>query len=275
MCSYAYERIWCYGAALIVIVLLAAGLRNPVEGWAVVLEVNDYPEGYEDLPVNFVDVQRMQDMLEFHGWQRSHMIIGRDEITRETVKEGIDFLKKNADSNDIALFYIGAHGGYIRHELDWSNTFYPLWDDIKTGKRMLIVDSCFAGSFLPESENPYIGIASVSAEETAWAGIPEEGLPIIGLVFTYYFCESMKRDVSVEEGFQQAVPQVREYMKEVVYPKFKDMYSPEQYYNLYNPHPVLLDQYPGYLHLEVDREAPVSIFLVFAGMLLALSKNGK
>jgi hypothetical protein len=265
-------RIWRNSVSLIVIVLfLAVAQEDPVEGWAVLMETNDFPEGLVDLPVDFVDVKRMQDMLLYHGWQKSHIMVKKDGITQETIKEGIEHLK-NADKNDIALFYIASHGGYLRYGLRWNEAFPVLWDEIKTDKRVLIIDSCYSGSFLPESDRSHIAISSVSAQELGWVGVPKEGLSVIGFVFTYYFCESMKSDVSVEEGFEKTVPLVREYMKEIVYPEFKDVYSPK-YYFIYNPHPVIDDQYPGYLYLEVEHTASFSVLLVLMGILLVIKNK--
>lgn len=275
MCGHAVQRTWRYGIAVMVILVTVGVIqtRDPVEGWAVLMEINDFSEGYGDLPVDFVDIERMQNMLVHHGWQKSHIWTKKDEVTPETVQEGLEYLKRNADHNDIVLFYIGSHGGYIRHELEWNDTFPSLWDEIETEKRVLIIDSCFSGSFLPESDKPYIGIASVSPEETGWAGLPEEGLPIIGFVFTYYFCESMTDTVSVEEGFENTVVNVRAYMRDTVYPAFKEVYPPETYHNLYDPHPVLRDQYPGYLYLEVEHTAPVSVLLVLFGMVVVMKRT--
>jgi hypothetical protein len=256
MCGTAHRRIWCYGTAVMaVVVVLIATLtitaeRDPVEGWAVLMETNDFPGGYTDLPVNFVDVERVEAMLQYHGWQKSHILIKKDNITTQAVREGVEYLQR-ADENDIALFYIWSHGGYLRYDLTWNSLFPPLWDSIASEKRILIIDSCYAGSFLPESKRPYIGIGSVSPEELGWAGIPEENLPITGYVFTYFFCQST-RGISVEEGFEKTIPQVGQYMQEVVYPAFKEVYPP-QYYPLYDPHPVLKDSYPGELFLWVDK----------------------
>ncbi|MGC1122976.1 MAG: caspase family protein [Candidatus Methanofastidiosia archaeon] len=262
---------------VVVAILISAALRDPVEGWAVLMETNDFPGGYTDLPVGFVDVERMETLLQYHGWQKSHILVKRDNITPQAVREGIEYLQ-GADQNDIALFYICSHGGYLRYDLKWNSLMPPLWDSITSEKRVLIIDSCYAGSFLPESERSYIGIGSVSPEELGWAGIPEENLPITGFVFTYYFCQST-RGVSVEEGFEKTVPQVKQYMQEVVYPAFKDIYPPE-YYNIYDPHPVLKDSYPGELSLWVDESRAVLshvivtvLVLVVLGTILALNRR--
>ncbi len=278
MCVYScvVKRIWCHGITLtLMLMLLVCAEEDPVEGWAVLMEINDFPEGYSDLPLGFTDIGRIQDMLIQYGWQKNHMLIKKDNITPEIVEEGILYLGENADKNDICVFYIASHGGYIRRELKWNETFPQLWDSIETEKRLLIVDSCYAASFLPHSSNPYIAIGSVSEEESGWAGTPDEGLPIIGFVFTYYFCQSMSDHVSVEEGFEKTVPKVREYMSQIVYPKFKDQYPPEHYLNLYNPHPVLDDKYPGDFYLTVEHTAsfPLSFLLVCAGMFLVLRRK--
>jgi hypothetical protein len=248
--------------------------ENPKEGYCVLLETNDFPPGYTDLPVDFVDIKRMQTMLLNHGWQKSHMFIRKDNITPETVKKGVKFLTK-ADDNDIVLFYICSHGEYIRHNLQWKNTFEPVFDSITADCRIVIIDSCNAAFFLPESDGSYIGIGSVSLKETAWVGIPQEDLPITGFVFTYYFCESMKVEhtVSVEEGVKKTAPLVKEYMSTVVYPAFKDIYPPETHYNLYNQHPVIKDHYPGEAYLTIERKSSFSLVLVVMGMLVVLKKH--
>jgi hypothetical protein len=245
--------------------------KDPVEGWAALLETNDFPEGYSDVPVDFVDIERMQEMLVYHGWEKDHIIVYKDGLTPDIVREGVHHLLK-ADENDIVLFYIASHGGYITRELQWYTVFPPLWDEIATDKRVLLIDSCFSEMYLPDSDRPYLGIASASERETAWAGIPEEGLPIIGFLFTYYFCESMTNTISVEEGFTKTVPKVQDYMKEVVYPAFHHIYPPQTYQNLYNPHPVLKDEYPGDLYLDCSTEhtASVPVLLVCAGIFLAI-----
>lgn len=281
VCDIQVKRIWRHGAAVILVVasiLVHAAQKDPVEGWAVLLETNDFPQGYTDLPVDFVDVDRMQHMLMYYGWQKDHLFVQKDGLTPEIVKEGVEYLK-NADENDVVLFYLASHGGYITRELQWYDVFPPKWDEIATDKRVLIIDSCFSESYLPDSDRPYIGIASVSEKETAWAGIPDEGLPVVGFLFTYYFCESMTDvsvsvPVSVEEGFLRTVPKVQQYMKDVVYPAFHQTYPPETFYNLYNPHPVIKDQYPGYLYLG-ENTASVSVLLVFLGMLFAIKRSEK
>ena len=44
-----------------------------VGGWAVFLEMNEFPEGWSDLPVEFINSERMQTTLFSLGWQSDHM----------------------------------------------------------------------------------------------------------------------------------------------------------------------------------------------------------
>ncbi|MBU7032014.1 MAG: caspase family protein [Theionarchaea archaeon] len=267
-----------YGPALtgmslcVIFLLLWTQATNPVEGWAVLVEMNDFPGGYTDLPVDFVDIERLQEMLLIHGWDSSHIMVKTDDITTDTIREGIQFLVSHADRNDIVFFYIGSHGGYIRHDLQWNTLFPPLWDLIPSENRVLLIDSCFAGEFLPESPRGYMGIASVSERETAWVGLPEEQLPIIGFVFTYYFCDSMKKKGSIEETFVCIVPEVKKYMINVVYPVFKEEFSPDTYLNLYDPNPLLIDHSPEPFTLMVEKSDPL-VLLISISLIVGIGLN--
>ena len=126
-----------------------------------------------------------------------------------------------------------------------------------------------AGEFTEPVNNdpkPHISLGHCSAGEVGWAGIPEEGLPIIGSVWTYYFANALCNStadsdengfVSVEEAFAFSTPLVQKYMNETVFavPEFLEMYHdigvfPEGY-DAY-PHPVMDDQYPEQLYLNLS-----------------------
>jgi hypothetical protein len=245
----------------IALLILWITIPDPTEGWAVLLEMNDYPRGYKDFPIDFVDIERIEEILILHNWNQSHIIKEKDTVTPGTIERAFRIVQSHVDSNDIVFVFIGAHGGYIRHDLHWETLFPELWDTLPTENKVLLVDSCFAGAFLPRDSQGYMGIASVSGGESAWAGLPEEKLPIEGFIFTYFLCESLKEQVSIEEGFAQAVPRVRAYMRDVVYPAFKDQFPPQTYYNLYNPHPVLIDCSPDPFYLKVEGKHPFSLII--------------
>lgn len=263
MFSITRERIRRHGPALtgisvcIALLILWVQVTDTTEGWAVLLEMNDFPPGFTDLPVDFVDIDRVEHMLLRNGWNQSHIMIVQDTITQDTITESIHFLVSNADENDIIFYYIASHGDYIRHDLQWNTHFPTLWESLPSRKKILMVDSCFAAEFLPLCSG-YMGIAAVSERESAWAGLPAEQLPVKGFVFTYFFCDSMTSHTSVEMAFAETVPKVRSYMNHVVYPAFKDTFPDHTYYNLYDPHPVLIDDAPDPLYLLVEKKSSFS-----------------
>ena len=98
------------------------------------------------------------------------------------------------------------------------------------------MDSCQAGKFTKQLKaRAGLAIAAVDEGEYGWAGLEEEGLPIIGSVFTYYFAGAFADlaadsngdgQVSVQEAALAAEAKQREYMHEVVFsvPMFLDDY---------------------------------------------------
>lgn len=242
---------------------------DDVDGWAAILEMNNFPEGWSSLPVDFINSEMVSNVLVDLGWQSDHMYVKHDNLTMYCVKEAVEWLINNADSNDIALFYISTHGGWMRREILWNDWFTSEWRKLDTSKRILMIDTCSAGEFTEPVNNdpkPHISLGHCSAGEVAWAGVEEEGLPIIGGVWTYYFTHALCNStadsdenglVSVEEAFDFSTPLVQRYMNETVFavPEFLEMYHiggiyPENY-DVY-PHPVIDDQYPEQLHLNLS-----------------------
>jgi hypothetical protein len=238
-----------------------------VEGWAVLLEMNEFPEGWTDMPVDFINSERMQTVLLSLGWQRDHIYVAHDNLTISVVQEAVEWLVNNADCDDIALLYIFAHGSWMRNILLWNDWFPVEWERL-TSTKVLMVDTCGAEEFIEPIRNdssPHISLAHCSAHEAGWAGLEEEGLPIIGSVWNYYFCNALLNAsadfdhnglVSIGEAFNFSTPLVQEYMNETVFavPEFLQMYHdigiyPEDY-DAY-PHPVMDDEYLGQLHLDL------------------------
>jgi hypothetical protein len=234
-----------------------------VDGWAVLLEMNEFPEGLSDLPVEFINSERMQTVLLSLGWQSDHMYIIRDNLTISVVKEAVEWLINNTDCDDIGLLYIFTHGGWMRNLL-WNDWFPDEWEKLDTPKKILIVDTCSAEEFIEPIKNDlssHISLACCSANEVSWAGLEEEGLPIIGSVWNYYFTNALCNSsadldsngfVSIEEAFNFSTPLVQRYMNETVFavPEFLQSYHdigiyPENY-DAY-PHPVMDDGYQGQL----------------------------
>jgi hypothetical protein len=246
-----------------------------VGGWAVLLEMNEFPEGWSDLPVEFINSERMQTALFGLGWQSDHVYIVQDNLTISIVQEAVEWLVNNTDSDDIALLYIFTHGMWMRNVLLWNDWFPVEWEKLNTSKKILMVDTCSAEEFIDpitDDLSPHISLACCSADEVSWAGVEEEGLPIIGSVWNYYFTNALCNSsadlnsngfISIEEAFNFSTPLVQQYMNETVFtvPEFLEMYHeigiyPENY-DAY-PHPVMDDGYSSQLEIP---EFPLFIFL--------------
>jgi len=265
-----------------------------VDGWAALLEMNEFPEaGWNDLPVNFINSERMKASLLSLGWKTDHILEIRDDLNIQAVQEALEWLCNNTDSGDIALFYIFTHGMWMSHVLHWNDWFPAKWKSLDTSKKVLIIDTCHAEEFINQvrdDESSHISVACCSADEIAWAGVEEEGLPIIGSVWNYYFTEALSNSsadhdgngiVSVEEAFNFSTPLVQKYMNEKVFtvPEFLQQYHdlgiyPENFTEY--PHPVMDD---GYTDQLIIPEFPFSIilpiFIVITSAMLVVDKRAR
>ncbi len=249
---------------LVIVLALLAGcekpeqtFENPVDGWAVLAEKDDYTGLYmDDLPVDYIGITRMRQTLEDAGWNPDHI---RDlrEFSRKTLQAELDWLKENADENDIVILYVTAHGDYLSDVVLWHEFFADEWERIVSQRRLLVVDACFAADFtntVVSDQSPHMSVAAVDGDEYGWIGIEEEGLPIIGGVFTYYFTEAFDNPasdtngdgmVSVQEAAKMAEGQQRAYLHEVVLavPEFVEMFHDLASYP---------EGDPTYPHVKVD-----------------------
>jgi len=235
-----------------------------VDRWAVLLEMNEFPEGWSDLPVEFINSQRMQTALFSFGWENDSIYSVKGNLSMQVVQEAVEWLTNSTDSDDIALLYIFTHGMWMRNVLHWNDWFPLEWEKLNTSKKILVVDTCLGEEFIDpirDDQSPHISLACCSADEVSWAGLEEEGLPIIGSVWNYYFTKALCNAsadldfngfVSVEEAFNFSTPLVQRYMNETVFavPEFLESYHdigiyPEDY-DAY-PHPVMDNGYPDQL----------------------------
>ncbi len=246
-----------------------------------ILEMNEYPDGWTDIPNGYADTAKWRSTLLELGWEANHLYIVNGELTREVVEAAVYHLIARADNNDVVFFYIAAHGLWLRYMIEWNDWFPALWEELVSEHKLLIVSSCLAGEFTGPVEadpNPHVSIAAVNATEYSWSGIPSEGLPIIGCVMTHYLSAAFQTsyadindddDVSVEEAFAFAYPQIREYYNETVYPAFPasaDLNNGEP------PHPQMDDAYHGELSLQVELSIPaplVYLWIAVVGLVVA------
>ena len=200
---------------------------GPVEVYAVLAEKDNYQGvGMTNLLVDYINNTRLREALESQGWP-SRNIFELREFTRVDLVWELDRLEDKADENDLVFFYVSGHGRYLSNIIDWGDFFPAEWAEIASTNKVLIVDACQAAKFTKQLKGGAgLVIATVDEGEYGWAGLEEEGLPIIGSVFTYYFTEALaglaadsNGDglVSVQEAALAAEAKQREYMHEVVF----------------------------------------------------------
>jgi hypothetical protein len=207
-----------------------------VTGWAVLAQKDDYSDvDMTDLPVDHIGIKQMRQVLEDAGWD-PNQIRDVEEFDRKALEDGLDWLEGSAAADDLVLVYVAAHGRYLRDVLVWEDFFPREWEEIPSGRRVLVVDSCQAANYteaVSGDPGPYLSVAAVDGDEYGWSGLEEEGLPIIGGVFTHYFAEAFGEGgadgdgcVSVQEAALAAEKEQRRYMHEVVFAvdEFIEMY---------------------------------------------------
>ncbi len=209
-----------------------------VQGWAILAQKDDYSDvDMTDILVDYIGAAQMRQVIEAGGWDSDH-ILELPEFDLRTLQDGLDWLEENADEDDVVFVYVAAHGSYLRDVLVWDEFFAPEWEQIPSGRRLLVIDSCQAANYTAAASgdpSPYLSVAAVNGSEYGWAGIEEEGLPIIGGIFTHYFAAAFDDPaadsdndglVSVQEAALMAEGQQRAYMHDVVFavPEFVEMY---------------------------------------------------
>ena len=209
-----------------------------VEGWAVLAEKDDYTDvGMTNMLVDYISNKILNETLINAGWEADH-IHELQGFDRASLEAELDWLEMAADENDIVFFYVASHANHLLDIVMWEDFFKEEWAQISSQRRILMLDTCTARKFTDtviEDPGSQLTIAAVDEDEFSWRGIEEEGLPIIGGVFTYYFTQAFSNLdadadsnglVSVQEASDYAEKYQREYMHEVVWavPEFIEPY---------------------------------------------------
>ncbi|MFX1299981.1 MAG: hypothetical protein ACFFDE_03490 [Promethearchaeota archaeon] len=231
--------------------------------------MNDYPDPITDLSTDFSDSSKWNTTLQSLGWQTHHIQLYHGFLDQNIGEAALRFLALNADANDIVLFYIFAHGNWIRDHMQWHLWFPTQWAELQSQEKLLVVSACNSEEMIEPLANdtaPHIHMAATQKDGGyAWAGLPEEGLPIIGEVFNHFLTNALVNasadqdgngEIFMEEAFAFASPLSQEYITTVVFPAFPD------YANSCNntaPQPVIDDAYPGNFSLEVELGDPPRI----------------
>lgn len=145
------------------------------EYWALLVAVAVYADNPEEnRPLMFEEVDDFYDLLiESPWWSEDHIkVIKGEEATPRGIVQGLKWLDRMEDSDDISVVYITTHGfpldvdlppadeedGFDEALMSYWGFAYPnmfIWDDelnfllnrLESQGVCLIVDSCFAGGF--------------------------------------------------------------------------------------------------------------------------------
>jgi hypothetical protein len=209
-----------------------------------------------DLLVDYAGITQLKQLLEEAGWEPDHIFQAR-EFDRTSLQAHLDQLEENADGNDVVFLYVAAHGSYLRDVLGWDDFFADEWQEIPSQRRLLVIDACQAGDFtstVSDDPAPHLSVAAVAEDEYGWSGLEEEGLPIIGGVFTHYFAAAFDDPsadvdgdglVSVQEAARLAEGQQRAYMHDVVF-------AVPEFVGMYHDFGVFPDEDPTFPHVVLD-----------------------
>ena len=237
-----------------------------VQGWAVLAEKDNYDDvNMTNLPVDYIGITQIQGVLLDSGWPEAQIHQAR-EFDRESLIAELDWLAESADQDDLVFVYVAAHGRYLQDVLSWSDFFGKEWKEIPSHRQILLIDSCEAEKFtaaVTSDQEPYLTVAAVARGEYGGSGLGDEGLPIIGGVFTHYFTSAFQEagadtngdgQISAQEAALWAEVQQRTYMHEVVFavPEFVEDYHAIGAYS---------DQDPEFPHVVVKDTVGMPVLL--------------
>ncbi len=246
------------------------------------MEMNCYPSG-SNLETGYSDTRKWNSTLRTLGWQTHHIIIYQGLIDQQVGLAAFDFLVANADANDVVLWFVFAHGNYLLQEINWQTWFPNHWKNLQSQEKIFIASACSSELFIQslyDDEAPHVHISSSEANEYSWAGLPEEGLPIIGEVFNHYLTNALLNvsadrdidgEVTMEEAFFFAAPLSRNYISTTVFPAFPEF---ADMCNNTAPSPVIDDTYEGNFSLKIETGAPPImapwVLPIEVGMILSI-----
>lgn len=209
---------------LAALTIVSCAAPPPADGvpvtWAVLAERTGYRgTGMEDLSPAGLNAGRMRSALVSRGVSPDRILL-LPEFRPGELRDAILWLRERADPDDTAFLYVFAHGSYLDRDADWDALFPRTWGRVGAGRRVLVVDACRAGRLVRAAAGeggPHLHVGAVRATEASWVGVPEEGLPIVGGVFTFYFARALSEPgVSVQAAAQAADREQRAYFRERV-----------------------------------------------------------
>ena len=210
-----------------------------VDKYALIIGINDYPEGVEDLSYSVSSAEAIYNLLTvgygFPADQNYVRILRDSSANLELVKSEISRFRggERIDENDIFVFYFAGHGlqeegveSISLYNKNVTDRFLNGWFNYFNGATLILIfDSCYSGGLALETDLPPnpVGISgdkrAVLMASKADQICRQIGINIDKGVFTHYLYSAFvsKRNeaninadprVSVEEAFNYAKPKV-------------------------------------------------------------------
>jgi len=257
-----------------------------IDGYAVILEVDDHPGEGSDIITGYANRNRIVDALLAKGWTEENIFVLLDhDVTVSAIEGAMDWLMERVTGEDLVFIYASGHGNYLRETVGLGWAFPPLWRALPTDRKVFVVNSCGAGQITasamygefiePELQAEHsdqltagLAIAGCAHDEQGMSGSIGMGLPILGGYMTFFLHGalndlSLDTDgdllVSVEEAFVGTYSRTRAFYEEELTkiftyctlmpePVLEQLRAMVEYDY---PHPELIDGYPGELILDL------------------------
>lgn len=222
-----------------------------VEYWAVIVGVANY-QYIEDLYYSDDDARELHEKLTLI-WGEDHIKLLVDhEATKANIEDAIySWLAPREDADDVVLFFFSGHGGdYLGdyYICPYDALLYSYANDIKDNElagwletlesdnRVVVLDTCHSGGFIPElSSSNLVIVTSSAADESSW-----ESSELGHGVASYYLLEAFDHselidsnrdyEISAEEFWYYVEPKVVTYVAnqgEQQHPELYDGYAGE------------------------------------------------
>ena len=204
---------------------------NPVEKYALVIGISDYPGTINDLEYCDDDARDWRDFLQGEGY--SVTILTDSQATASDIESAVDDLLLDEDGNDYVVFTYSGHGydypgygscmisadevyithGWLEQKFDSAESqhIYFTFDACQIGGFKGLIDNNRVGAFASNRRSSYDGDSSM-----------KNG------VFTYYQIEGWNLYDNFEDDGDYAVQEMKSWAKARRYrvdPFVQDMYS--------------------------------------------------
>lgn len=146
--SYAYN--WAKGKGFTVI--------DSSIKYRALLIGNTYPGTYSELPGPDNDVEGMKTMLKMQS-STPYAINTRINVTCAQMKSAITSTFKDADSDDVSLFFYSGHGTNYGEICGTANTYLTIGElreclDKIPGTKIVLLDCCYSGAYIDKTKEP-------------------------------------------------------------------------------------------------------------------------